>query len=765
MRQPRWFAEGFAGYFETVAAKPGEDVTVGNMPDARVQALKRGPLPSRLVLDWQRQATGGNEAALYATSWLLMHYIINQQPTGFANLWRRLARAEDPKAAWRATFPAWDPDVPGATEKLDEQLLAYAQGGTYHYGTLAVEVAPRISARPLSAPEVHTIRLNIPRAWTRESLRAEVNEALAEDPGHVAALLVYSSWYPASAKQLARRAVAAHPEDPRAWGMLANALADDADPRERETCLRRAVELAPDRAAGYVGLASELLAQNRAADALALSGRAVELTPWSAAALQVHAQVLADLGRCDQAIAMSRRAVDLVSDGMTTDQRNRSAEGLGEMRRKCGSVDSRRADDLVRNASRLYRNNDYAGAAKVLNEAVVLDPRHRSAWNDLGRAYHMLGRNDDAVVAFRKQVEIAPEHRFAWNNLGLALQAAGNPKDAEAAFRRQIDIVGDDPSAHIHLGLLLLGVGRSREALPELERAVELTPQNTSALLGVAKAQFAMGDPEKGLATIERTFQIAPGPATRNNAAYTLAEANAYLDRASAWAESAVAGHGAKLRAVTPDAAGADEVASTRALAGAWDTLGWIRFRQGRLLDAERYVVASEQLAPSSVTSDHLGQILERAGRKEEAAHAYARALARRNPPTGARGRLAALVGERRVEEFVAEARTENARLRTVRIRPSTGQEAPDTEILIVLNREGTIADVHPKEAAALPPGATALRGLRAGERFPEDGPNLLVVAARYVCSLFDCGAKIGETDPAATTPVREPGRSAPSVP
>ena len=55
---------------------------------------------------------------------------------------------------------------------------------------------------------------------------------------------------------------------------------------------------------------------------------------------------------------------------------------------------------------------------------VKLDPKYKTAWDNLGRAYMALGKADEAVSAFQKQIEINPYDEFAYNNLGLAYSSS-----------------------------------------------------------------------------------------------------------------------------------------------------------------------------------------------------------------------------------------------------------------------------------------------------------------------------------------------------
>jgi tetratricopeptide (TPR) repeat protein len=58
-----------------------------------------------------------------------------------------------------------------------------------------------------------------------------------------------------------------------------------------------------------------------------------------------------------------------------------------------------------------------------------------------------------------------------------------------------------------------------------------------------------------------------------------------------------------------------------------WDTLGWVYFRMGSNDRALSYVDAAWRMHPTPTKGDHLGEIYEKLGRREDAIHAYAMAV------------------------------------------------------------------------------------------------------------------------------------------
>lgn len=341
LRQPAWLREGLACYLEplgTVAL--GASMRVGTVPEHRKVRTRRDRVPLRDLLAWDGRPVEFHLERYYDSSWLLVHYLVNKRPKEFGDLQQRLARAESPQDAWRATFPEYDPDVKGTLDGLEEALDVHVRGG-YRYRELDLQVSPQFAERAMSSAEVHAVRL---RLWAQRqgggrdeaALKAEVAEALAEDPGDPIALQARVTLEKGDVVAAARQAVAVHPESWRAWRFLGGALAKD--PKEREAALRKAAELAPDEPATLNGLAWMLVGDGRSGEALPVARKAARLAPHSASVLDTYAAVLADLGQCPDALLAQHRALDLLPEGASQPLYDQFRERLVKVERQCGSA-------------------------------------------------------------------------------------------------------------------------------------------------------------------------------------------------------------------------------------------------------------------------------------------------------------------------------------------------------------------------------------------------------------------------------------------
>ncbi len=342
LREPRWFSEGLATWAETVGATPGGlHMVTGPVPPGRRVLARPLRIPARQLLAWDGEVPPGGLAPYYDAAWLLVHYLVNQQPDGLRDFEARLAGAEEPDAAFRASFPQWNPDLPGGLDLLDTELDLWARAARFESHPVQVDSRPVLSVQRVEPAEVHALRVLLwagggVREEDEAALRAELEEGLSEDPYHPVLLRQLAPREGKDPLPLARRSVQGRPADPRAWAFLAESLPAEAR-AEREAALRRAVELAPRNALALNALASLLLEEGRSGEALPAARQAVRLGPFSPDVLDTYAAVAADLGNCPQALLASRRALDVLPDDADAAQRARLEARLSAHQARCAT--------------------------------------------------------------------------------------------------------------------------------------------------------------------------------------------------------------------------------------------------------------------------------------------------------------------------------------------------------------------------------------------------------------------------------------------
>jgi len=294
------------------------------------------------------------------------------------------------------------------------------------------------------------------------------------------------------------------------------------------------------------------------------------------------------------------------------------------------------ADTLFANASSAQAMNDCGRAIPLAIRVTEMYPQHHAAWNLLGLCYLELDELQKAEDAFKRQIEVAPQSAFAYSNLGRVYARKGNYDMASVQFRKQIEINPRDRYAHMNLAGNLRSQKKCDQAIPEYQLAAQLTPENPGPHVGLARCYFDQGQQESGIAELNTARALTSSGPGWNTLAWTMAEYNLQLDRAEQDAKLAVSMESSALAAVSLDPLTPGAYGRTRALAAAWDTLGWILFLRGDFTSAEKYLMAAWTLLRSPTSSDHLAQLAEKLGRKDDSLKYSALAVAERKVPSQA---------------------------------------------------------------------------------------------------------------------------------
>ncbi len=302
-----------------------------------------------------------------------------------------------------------------------------------------------------------------------------------------------------------------------------------------------------------------------------------------------------------------------------------------------------KADDLVESGREAIGANNLPLAVTLLKRATEVDPKNKYAWNMLGQAYLTMRDNDQAIAAFQKQIEINPYDEYAYNALGHAYWQERKYDNAVTAFNKQIELNPLDKYAHAGLGSMYSEWHKYDLAAPELEKAASLMPDNAELQVTLGDAYLNLGQDEKALGTFDHAIELSATPLVWNNIAYQLSLKKSHLDRAQQYAESAVSATTAALRNLSLDRLTQQDLPLVPSLIAYWDTLGWVYFAEGNLDKAEKYVAAAWGLGQHGEVGDHLGQIYEKEGKKENALKTYELSLAGLRPVPETSERIEAL--------------------------------------------------------------------------------------------------------------------------
>ena len=325
--KPRWVNEGIACYLETLEIKrfPNEAI-MGRPSDERLEYLQQKPVGRWFsIIDTGSEAMRQSAEEGYAFetgAWALVHYFVDNKAGAFESYLNQLAHGADAWKAFNIAFPGL------REEQLGASMRDYLKAGKLRLDTLPITFTrPEILLQHLEPAEVFSLRADLMRlspgySPRKELVDIELRRALAFDPGNPYALMLQEGSDP-------KAAIAAHPDDWRAW-----LLASDRNNDDRES-IDRAAKLAPEDAGVLARLTIAELRAGEYARALAHAALAAELSPGRSGVLDSLAQAYAANGRCDDAQITEQRAIDAIPDAASSGVPRAMLQRQRELRDHC----------------------------------------------------------------------------------------------------------------------------------------------------------------------------------------------------------------------------------------------------------------------------------------------------------------------------------------------------------------------------------------------------------------------------------------------
>jgi serine/threonine-protein kinase len=334
--------------------------------------------------------------------------------------------------------------------------------------------------------------------------------------------------------QMLHRAVEKNPDDSRAWAVLGEAYwvrfrrtnLPEAK-TEATRALAQAVKLAPDLAETLHARGLGTLASGDARGARADFERATKAAPDFDSAWESLGNADRDLGNYAEGLRELKAAVHL----RPTSYLHRIA--LGRFFQRFAEYDAaadayRQAIDLKPDQPWGWNNLGamYLSLARRPEEAIPAFKRSIAledrgiARTNLGTAYFYLGNYEEALTQYRRATELESDDADNWGNLGDAFTMLRRREDARGAYERGVALAQEavkarplDAGAHNQLAKYCAKAGRPDCALEEASRAAELQANNSDIEFTNALARAATGRLTEALDWLEKGVKHGLGRA------------------------------------------------------------------------------------------------------------------------------------------------------------------------------------------------------------------------------------------------------------
>jgi tetratricopeptide (TPR) repeat protein len=127
------------------------------------------------------------------------------------------------------------------------------------------------------------------------------------------------------------------------------------------------------------------------------------------------------------------------------------------------------------------RTGDYQGAEQAYRQALEVDPRAASAYQNLGALLKIRGRSDEADRLLALSRSLDSRNPFLYLDLGDVSVEQGRLEEAERLYRRALRLDERIAESHAAMGLLFWRLGRRAEAERWLKRAEDRLTQQAAA--------------------------------------------------------------------------------------------------------------------------------------------------------------------------------------------------------------------------------------------------------------------------------------------
>jgi len=266
-----------------------------------------------------------------------------------------------------------------------------------------------------------------------------------------------------------------------------------------------------------VAKANEQLQKGKLEDALKTMNKLVSGTPTSEAFLAM-CRFQDRLGGIDEAVAACKKAVDAGQGAVR-------AEALGAastltLRTGSAKAAAAQAEQAVALAATASTLSALALAQARLDPAKALETADKAlaagatseANAARGVALLSLGRNDDAIAAFRKAIELDARSVRGHAGLTAALVAAGKGAEAVTAGRKAVEVDPNAAEAHALLGSALMAADSKNwgDAIAEAQDGSFKNPKNPEIHMIVAKIFEADGRFDQAAAEYRKALELDP---------------------------------------------------------------------------------------------------------------------------------------------------------------------------------------------------------------------------------------------------------------
>lgn len=135
----------------------------------------------------------------------------------------------------------------------------------------------------------------------------------------------------------------------------------------------------------------------------------------------------------------------------------------------------------------------WENSESLFTNAINLYPHAQAARNNLGTAYYLEGRLNEAEQQFLEAIAVRPL-ASTYSNLGSLYRRKGDFPQSLSMYQTALQIDPADRDAYFGLGILFAQTGRTDDSALAYKRAIELRPEDASSHMNLGVLHLQQGN-------------------------------------------------------------------------------------------------------------------------------------------------------------------------------------------------------------------------------------------------------------------------------
>jgi arylsulfatase A-like enzyme/Tfp pilus assembly protein PilF len=162
----------------------------------------------------------------------------------------------------------------------------------------------------------------------------------------------------------------------------------------------------------------------------------------------------------------------------------------------------------AREASKRDKSSDVA--IRALEKVVAEDPNVIDAWFMLGNEHVRRREHQRAIEMYRRALALKPDYDLAVINMAHAYRSLGRDEDALVGYRRFMELDPANAQIRYEAAQIMLDAGELAGAAAELEEALRLEPTLAAARNALGVVRFRRGDADAAEREIRAALDVKP---------------------------------------------------------------------------------------------------------------------------------------------------------------------------------------------------------------------------------------------------------------